>query len=221
MLFLSFDCAVKSLAICLVDIKYPEELYTHATITVNDLNITPLMLKVIDITEGVVDDIDTINRTLLLKKCLTKIDTEIANIRDSKEEYKLAPLKVLVEYQMSLNDKSRGISHQIVYHYSNINGVSVELVGPSLKNKIHFSAELEYGNFISKYSAKYTANKNHTKSNFVYWMGQNGYTQLLNDSGIKKGNYDDIADAFMQSIACIVCKVGGKNNKKEKKSKNK
>ena len=46
------------------------------------------------------------------------------------------PTNILIEYQMSANDKSRCVSQQILYHYSGINNLQVELVGPTLKNKI-------------------------------------------------------------------------------------
>ena len=73
---------------------------------------------------------------------------------------------------MSANDKSRCVSQQILYHYSCVDNSKVELVGPTLKNKICFSADdsLSHGTFMEKYASKYTANKNHTKANFLYWL---------------------------------------------------
>ena len=71
---------------------------------------------------------------------------------------------------MSVNDKSRCVSQQLVYHYTNM--YTVELVGPSLKNKVCFSKDdsLRHSTFMEKYASKYTANKNHAKANFLYWV---------------------------------------------------
>ena len=143
-----------------------------------------IFMKVYDLTEG--KTCSTIERARLLKTCLSSIE--------------ITPSLVLVEYQMSANDKSRCISQQIVYHYIDI--CEVVLVGPSLKNKICLSADgsLEHATFMEKYSSKYTANKNHTKANFLYWLASNNCSCLIADNKIKKKNIDDIADAFMQIL---------------------
>jgi len=55
--------------------------------------------------------------------------------------------------------------------------------------------------FLNKYMNNYTANKNHTKTNFLYYLKQNNLLELLNN--INKKNYDDISDSFIQAIAYI------------------
>lgn len=169
-IILSFDCANRSLAACALS---------------GDNKI--ILLKVFDLTEGKI--CDTIKRARLLKICLTSIDSMLENT---------PPSRVLVEYQMSANDKSRCVSQQIVYHYSTLTEVS--LVGPSLKNKVCFSTDtsLNHSTFMEKYSSKYTANKNHSKANFLYWLSLNNCTNILADNLIQKKNIDDAADAFLQ-----------------------
>lgn len=143
-----------------------------------------ILMKVFDLTEG--KNYTTIERARLLKTCLSSIN--------------IAPHLVLVEYQMSANDKSRCISQQILYHYVDI--CEVVLVGPSLKNKICLSTDdrLAHSTFMEKYSSKYTANKNHTKANFLHWLKLNNCSHMIADNKIKKKNIDDIADAFMQIL---------------------
>ena len=70
----------------------------------------------------------------------------------------------------------------------------INLVGPSLKNKVYID-NLQHCYFMEKYTTKYSANKTHTKANFLKWLELNG-VEMSKD--IKKKNYDDIADAFMQ-----------------------
>ncbi len=189
---LSFDCANRSLAVCFmtININIMKEL-TKAQIEKN-INLCIDLInnyaiihitKVYDLTKG--KKIDTVTRLNLLKKCLTELDSTL----------QIVPDYILVEYQMSANDKSRCISNGIVYHYCN---QQVILVGPSLKNKVWFSDNLKHGVFMAKYSNKYTANKNHTKANFLYWLKIYDLEHLISENKIAKKNIDDIADAFMQ-----------------------
>jgi hypothetical protein len=193
---LSFDCAIRSLAVCFISVdpiheitKTPEEKSVDRK--VYDENVKIHILKVFDLTKG--EKINTVLRTSLLKECLISIDILI-------KELKIKPDQVLVEYQMSANDKSRCVSNGILYHYSCIKNLNIELVGPSLKNKICFSLDetLTHGSFMEKYASKYTANKNHSKANFIYWLKLYGLTSIIQENKIEKKNIDDIADAFMQ-----------------------
>ena len=183
--YLSFDCANRSLAVCYITLNTADIKHNTGKIHI---------LKVIDLTKGA--KIDTVGRAILLKKCLCALDTEIL---DMKSPYN-TPNTILIEYQMSVNDKSRCVSNQILYHYSCINNASVHLVGPTLKNKICFSEDdsLSHGVFMEKYASKYTANKNHTKANFLYWLTKRNLNSIIKENKIKKKNIDDVADAFIQ-----------------------
>lgn len=198
---LSFDCANRSLAVCYLDIN--ENFFKEMSLTllkkesdtkekiislVDNYAIIHI-LKVFDLTKG--NKCDTVERTNKLKRCLFELDELIAS--NETKENKIDT--VLVEYQMSANDKSRCVSQQILYHYANL-PCKLYLVGPTLKNKVFFKQDLDHGTFMSKYSSKYTANKNHTKENFLYWLKIYNKTDIVKD--IKKKNMDDIADAFMQ-----------------------
>jgi hypothetical protein len=62
---------------------------------------------------------------------------------------------------------------------------------------------LAHGTFTEKYASKYTANKNHCKANFLYWLKLYSLDGLLKENGIEKKNVDDIADAFMQMFGWL------------------
>jgi hypothetical protein len=178
MKILSYDCANRSLAVCYmtVDAKKNNEIKLH-------------MLEVFDLTDN--RQLTTVERTILLKQCLKNIDKNIAEFGK--------PDTVLVEYQMSANDKSRCVSQQIIYNYCLC--CPTYLVGPSLKNKIYFADDLKHSVFMAKYATKYTANKNHTKANLLYWLKKNNQEHFIKN--IKKKNIDDIADAFMQILGWL------------------
>jgi hypothetical protein len=187
---LSFDCANRSLAVCFMSVA----LDTIKSCDKNIVTNSPVkihILRVFDLTKG--EKMDTVRRTSLLKECLNNVDDLIV-ASDIK------PDRVLVEYQMSVNDKSRCVSNGILYHYSGVPGATVSLVGPTLKNKISFSTDesLDHGTFMAKYASKYTSNKNHSKENFLYWLNTRGLIDLIQKNNIAKKNIDDIADAFMQ-----------------------
>lgn len=195
MRILSFDCANRSLAVCLLDINtgIVGQLYDgikqfdiNTMMDITDDYIKIHIFNVYDLTNG--KNTDTVMKASLLKKCLGTLDDIISSINGVDQ--------VLIEYQMPSNDKSRCVSQQILYHY--VDKAPVCIVGPTLKNKVVFSTldKLSHGFFISKYASNYTANKNHTKANLLYWLDIFDKTHLLDN--IKKKNIDDISDAFMQ-----------------------
>lgn len=108
----------------------------------------------------------------------------------------IKPDIVLIEYQMPPNLTSRGISEQLVFHYSGM--ADVHLVGPSIKNTIYFCENLRHELFLEKYINRYTANKTHSKTNFKYWATLNKRLDLINK--LPNKNLDDAADAFMQIL---------------------
>jgi hypothetical protein len=111
------------------------------------------------------------------------------------------PDYVLIEYQMSANDKSREISHQIMYEYANYHPISV---GPSYKNKLIADESGAHSNFLSKASNNYSANKKHAKYTFA------AYTKLFNIrvDDIPARHYADVSDSFCQILGFMCfCKT--------------
>jgi len=194
-MYLSFDCAEKSCGICLMGIDKNKNNELNDDIKGGDIKI--YMIRVVNIVGDSVSEEKNktsklIYKTRLIKKFINDLDTEIKNMNINIDT-------VLLEYQMSINYKSSNLLQQLIYHYCD--KYEIHLMGPSLKNKIYFSDELKHSVFIEKYMSNYTANKNHTKHNFLFWIRHNNLSNKIKN--IKKKNIDDIADAFIQVIAFI------------------
>jgi hypothetical protein len=139
-----------------------------------------------------------IERTIALKKYLMQLQLNINNYINISNINKI---KVLIELQPSFNDKSRAAFNQIIYEFSNKPLYKIKIMNASYKNLISLNKNLTHSKFIQKYSNNYLANKNHTKENFLHFLKTFNLMHLIKN--IKKKNYDDIADSFMQAIAYI------------------
>jgi hypothetical protein len=226
---LSFDCAEKSLAVCLAtydthahvkieeiiegirvssgdDVSKCELIPTMEAMTridkLNDNTIKLHFAKVYDITKGSKTKLKSEAKTKELKRFLTELDLSVFPTGTGLGIEKLD--LVLIEYQMPSNNKSGRISHQLEYQYID-KAVRVHTVGPSLKNKMAFAPHLVHSAFMEKYATSYYANKMHCKKNFLHWLNVFGLNHFIKD--IKKKNHDDIADAFMQMVAWVRLKV--------------
>ena len=199
--------------------------------------IKPIFLDVVDlIPDKKIKDTTVINRANRLKSYLNYIDKlvyeEIDNKCINKKIHKYIPIKVLLEYQMGPNDKSRNVCSQILYNYSknddcgfksynfdinktihsdksgdfdknhNLNlSHSVEIVGPSLKNKINLDKKKDHQFFLNKYTNKYDANKKHSSHNFLLWINQKSSECMIEK--IPKKNIDDISDSVTMGLSWI------------------
>lgn len=139
-------------------------------------------------------DVNILIRASKLKTVLNQIDKEWLTNISSK-------IKVIIEYQLNYNDKSRTVYNQLIYHFSGRDNMDVNVIAPAYKNKLFFSNELRYGEFVSKYNTNYKCNKEHSKANFLYFIDTFYDRELIKH--IKNKNLDDIADSFMQAIAFI------------------
>jgi hypothetical protein len=214
MFYLSFDIANKSLAISLIsfDKEYKKKInqiinnnYESTLISMNTLNkqlnniINYHIYEVVDlIPQQKVKNTTIIYRSNKLKEYLNKLNIHIQEIKNKNNIDKLT---VLIEYQPSFNEKSRTIYNQIIYEYSDNNLYNIFIMNPLYKNKIYFNNELKHSSFMQKYNNNYIANKNHTKSNFLYFLDKYNLEHVIKN--IKKKNLDDLADSFMQIIAYI------------------
>ena len=177
-----------------------------------EYNIDTFLNKCLEV--GLIFDLFLFNRTSFrIAPPLTITDEEIDIII---EKYCILDekIKILLEYQMGPNDKSRTVASQILEHYSPIdmnftnycsdNSIEaivkggkdaikeiannnflhnnkifdIEIVGPSLKNKINFDKEKPLSFFINKYAKLYDANKAHSKSNFLKWVEQKNISDM-------------------------------------------
>jgi hypothetical protein len=245
MLIYSFDIAIKNLGFCCIEVdenwrdkvaKIIEELYTlyDSTCTKEEFlnqiadilkrtniivsNIMKLkFINVIDLIPGKkVKDVKFSELIVKLKYILACIDKTLP-----------PPDIVLIEQQMSVNDKATGVCRYVEEYYTQLRYpdedmtyvlagfplenitiedpdriVSVVLVNPNLKNKytIDNTPELEYCKFIEKYS-NYVANKKHCVANFIHYMKKHDLYNLY-IKGVK-GKLDDIADSFCMAYAYL------------------
>jgi hypothetical protein len=178
--YLSIDVATKSLAIGLYNIDK-----NHTDL---DMIINPIAMNVYDLDPSksaknmTVDD-----KARALKLVLTEFDTHIPDVQ----------FIVLIEYQMNANHMSNVIFNMIVYHYAG--RAPIHTVFPSLKNSIYLHRSLKLSDFLATATNNYSANKNHCKYNFLYFIILFGHGDRIKH--IKQKNIDDISDTFMQCLA--------------------
>ena len=180
--------------------------------------IQPIYVDVVDLIPGKkLKETDLILRSNRLKGYLSNIDNITRNFNK---------FHVLVEYQMGPNNKSNNVFSQILYHYGSIdikftntnsvnnpintgqtpsiNQITIEIVGPSLKNKLNLDKDKPRSYFIEKYAKTYDANKKHSIANMNYFLKTNKLEHML--ANIKNKNLDDIADSITMTLAWLYLK---------------
>ncbi len=198
MLYLSFDIANRSLAFTLM-IYDKKELSEKLRAAGGDLMtidasirscVNIIACEVHDLTQGIkLKNSSQKKRTLQLKALLKRIDGMVTDTGRGD-------VRVLLEYQMSINKKANVIFSQIYYHFAEHGPVAIR---PCYKNMVSLSDSLHYSEFSAKYANSYCANKAHAKANFLFFLESFGFNKFLDS--IKKKNVDDAADSFMQILA--------------------
>lgn len=200
MKILSFDCAIKSLALCHVEFKSINEMLKNCIKLCNEHegNLLDLLYKLLSILHFTKFISYSVNDILSGKKeksinevnKIRKLNNFIDNINITDVDL------VLIEHQPNLiNTKSSMVEHVLVTKYINRNVVTIK---PQLKNTINLIGSLEEFKQIYKKKNKYSLRKKHAVETFLYFINTFGYNYILNN--ISKYYYDDIADAFLQSL---------------------
>lgn len=212
---LSFDCAYKSLAFvyATVNIEFAEDfskkkqdILALANSGGNPAKIAQLVIEawqlskdfinvhksgVIDVLKGKrLKDVDEVSKANLLKEALEeRVGVDLGE-----------NAIILIEKQPSaINTPSSIVQAQLILFYRiKTPHAKLLLISPKKKNEISLAKCLAYSNFEGGKGSRYADNKAHSKSNFEYFLEVFGMGHLLN--GIKKTNYDDLADAFMQIL---------------------
>ena len=127
--------------------------------------------------------------------------TVASKICDFKGSDDLQNLSATVADMNAFNDKLIELEHE-----NQLDRYDVEIVGPSLKNKINLVKDQPHSFFIQKYTKSYDANKVHSKANFLYWIKTKKAELMIKN--IKKKNLDDIADSVNMTLAWIHLKSG-------------
>ena len=251
MRIISFDIASKSLAVSIIifNEKWKDDLENinqsfkncdsglsaiefcrHALAHIDQIEkladelIIPVLFDVVDLIPGKkVKETTPDLRAARLSAYIHMIDDIYLSDVDPNEQQ-----KILLEYQMGPNDKSRCVCSQILYHYSGrsssafetthkhntskIKGAvttptyDIEIVGPSLKNKINLDKEKNLQYFLQKYAKPYDANKKHSIANLLKWTSAKKVSHMLEN--IPKSNLDDIADSVNMALAWLHIKSG-------------
>jgi hypothetical protein len=247
MIILSFDCAIKNIGICCVEIdtewrrkasEYIDELYAlyDRIGSLSKSEFVELSFDIIKRINTFVDNIFVLRYVNVVDLIPgKKVDEVKYSILVGRLKYMLAcldktvpkPDVVLIEHQMVINDKSRGMSRFMEEYYTPLQEpdedityalgdyplINVEvketkksvvcIVNPTLKNTypIDKSPAGSYSSFISKYS-NYTANKKHTDHNFRYYLNKTGKMHILEELSSKsKKSKSDVIDQKTYDMA--------------------
>ena len=195
---LSFDCADKTLGVCLIgfmdncDILNNFGICPDASSKDSPINFfikNNMLHDVVFVREcwlfNLLPEMKVRDATDFLR--LSRLKTALSLIKLTLDEMKISIDEMHIEYQMGANDLSRLISSAIIYEFTSsdhnietiigksmnvpaIAGPAISVVMPSGKNSIEFSEQLSYGVFIEKSTTKTTANKHHTAENFKYFL---------------------------------------------------
>jgi hypothetical protein len=249
MRIISFDIASKSLALSIIifNEKWKDDLENinhsfkncdpdmgavefckHALAHIDQIEnlvdelIVPVLFDVVDLIPGKkVKETTPVLRAARLSAYINMIDDIYLSDVDPTEQQ-----KILLEYQMGPNDKSRCVCSQILYHYSGrsfsefktthkhdaskiisaTTTYDIEIVGPSLKNKINLDKVKNLQYFLQKYAKSYDANKKHSVANLLKWTATKKVSHMLEN--IPKPNLDDIADSVNMTLAWLHIKSG-------------
>ncbi len=194
--YLSIDCANKSLAVGFYSIiSNFKECLANPNSNELDNYIKFNFIKVIDlIPDQKLKDTNIYDKSSSLKSNLLEINNQITDCIGTEK------FELIIEYQMNVNDKSRCVYSQIIYEY--IDKCIIHTMPPSKKNILFMHKQLMYGEVMNISNSNYICNKNHSKYNFIYYLLVFNKIELLKN--IKKKNYDDVADTFMQFLAHVL-----------------
>jgi Poxvirus A22 protein len=98
----------------------------------------------------------------------------------------------------SCNQLSASCEHMLAFFFTS--RCKVAFISPKLKNLLAFNG-LDFETFRMKYAKPYTARKNHSKENFLYFVKAFHIENILTTTS--RPYYDDLADSFNGIIAYI------------------
>ena len=241
MMIFSFDCAIKNLGFCCLEINdnWRDEV-ADLIVEIENFYLDPTdspldkMQEIVSKADLLVDSIIKIKYMNIFdlaaegKARSTKYSEVVKRLKYilyCLEKQLPSPDIVLIEYQMNVNDKARGISRYIEEYYlpigdtdatityamndypliaadlpDNVPTRKIYTITASLKNAYQTDPTVEgsYQTFIEKYNRNYDANKAHTTHNFTYFLKSRGLSHTIENIPNK---LDDISDSFMQAYA--------------------
>lgn len=251
MIIFSFDCAIKNLGFCCIEIntEWRDQVGTVLQNINNLYESTDDSVDVLDTMKTIVQQSNDIVDSIFQVKYMNIFDLAAeGKVKETKfveivkrlkyilfclEKQLPKPDVVLIEYQMNINDKARGICRYIEEYFLPLGGTDacityamnaypleaadipeerisdtqIYIITASLKNAYQTdpSEKGSYQTFILKHNSNYDANKAHTVHNFKYFLETRGLSHTIKNIPNK---LDDIADAFMQAYSwCKLTKL--------------
>lgn len=204
---ISFDCAIMHMGVTVIELNIPDlsildfdlsqvgkhtkhiqrdlKLLQHAADTLD--RVVSSLIKIVYVGKWSLTDsgadVDIHQLCCVLKPMLQKIEKQYT------------PTAMIYENQMVQNDKSRTVSHFLVYHFIDL---PVYRVPPSYKNLVTLGRGIAYSDFAGRCTDRYDANKAHSVGTFEHWINV-FHPPVVVPSGKK----DDIADSFTQFLGLL------------------
>lgn len=222
MWFLSFDCATKSFAFCLVEVRPAarvEERLELCLEAARSGNLEGVARGVealeadmrglfrleaggaADLAPGIRDKkVPTVARVRRLLDFLeTRVEPALLEAQARGCPAVGPELHVAVEWQMGANTPSRVIAHALVTRYA---AAHVFMVAPTLKNRLRFAErpDLDHCMFVERYARTYTANKEHAKSAYRYLSGVFAHARQPVPAKMEA----DFADSALQVLGVLL-----------------
>lgn len=200
---LSYDCANRALGV--VGVTWNSDWITQAIAHIDKMLLdrridSADIIKLRDIISNqweitYIDNIDVLD-------CKVKDTTVEQRCKALKATIKAVDARfntpdiVLVEDQMNVNEKSRGVYYCLMYNYCD----KVKSIKSHRKNKVKFSKARQ--DYLVKYAKAYDANKAFAVDNFTTYVNENNQLYAADMlKSIKPAKIKDIADAFCQIVA--------------------
>lgn len=223
--YLSFDCALKSIAFAIIRIIYPDDNFYYDLIKVDKMlkdkkinnellqlltklnKIASTFIKVFDgdvscliDTKRNINSVPIVEHTYLVAKYVDFVNEKISKLNKfGCPAYNSKQLNVGIENQMGPNNKSNRTAIGLFTRYWEC---TVFPIGPLYKNGIYFPSDVESRHcmFLGRYTT-YTANKKHTR--YLYFEK---FIKLFEDSiniKLPLKHQPDFADCVFQILGLL------------------
>jgi hypothetical protein len=227
---IGFDCGIKALGVSIIDFNISDAKKKIVIIEEKWKKTRKALQMLEEMNELLNNMIKIVYVNVFDLLPSQKVEETTSDLRSSRLKAVLLQLdrfrpfdEVIIEYQMCPGDKNREIHSKIEYHFASpdnkycsclskksdedeekkelCNRQKIITVKPSLKQKIAIGENGKYSNFIQKYSSNYTANKAHSRYNFLEWIELFGCD--VDVCKIKKSKLKDVADATLMVLAHV------------------
>lgn len=198
MYYISFDCATKTMGVCIL--YYDDTWYSKVYHLMSDITTCNDVISMFDSVEHIINNtfkvlyLNVVNVSNMKDHPSTKaknLKTFLSSLDYITKDCNPDNTKVILEFQMGPNSKSRIIEHFLAYHFCDYD---VKITGAMKKNRIELT-NTTLQDIQAKYTTSKVARKKHAVQNAKHFLKLWGDPSLLD---VKKA--DDMADACMQIL---------------------